>query len=70
MAKSSSIPVEIALRVLWAMRGAYITSCFTPTMQQYDWGKLGKEIKVAQFAAASVPEFTVDNAKPYAEVSH
>ena len=40
-----------------------------PTIQQYDWGRVGKESKVAQFAAASgVPEFTVDDAKPYAEV--
>ena len=42
-----------------------------PTIQQYDWGRLGKESKVAQFAgAAGVPDFTVDDAKPYAEVSH
>lgn len=42
-----------------------------PTIQQYDWGRIGNESKVAQFAAASgVPEFTVDDAQPYAEVSH
>jgi mannose-6-phosphate isomerase len=41
-----------------------------PTTQQYDWGKIGREAKVAQFAEASkLPGFTVDEVKPYAEVS-
>ncbi|TEB22224.1 mannos-6-phosphate isomerase [Coprinellus micaceus] len=40
-----------------------------PTTQQYDWGKIGREAKVAQFAEASkLPGFTVDEVKPYAEL--
>ena len=40
-----------------------------PTTQQYDWGKIGLESKVAQFAAASkIPGFTLDEDAPYAEV--
>ncbi|KAJ2926473.1 hypothetical protein H1R20_g10625, partial [Candolleomyces eurysporus] len=40
-----------------------------PTTQQYDWGKLGRQAKVAQFAEASqVPGFAVDEEKPYAEL--
>jgi mannose-6-phosphate isomerase len=40
-----------------------------PTTQQYDWGKIGKNAKVAQFAAASsLPGFSVDESLPYAEV--
>ncbi|KAF8347487.1 mannose-6-phosphate isomerase [Amanita rubescens] len=39
-----------------------------PTIQQYDWGKLGKKSKVSQFAESSVPGFTLDDAKPYAEL--
>ncbi|KIO27751.1 hypothetical protein M407DRAFT_23054 [Tulasnella calospora MUT 4182] len=35
--------------------------------QCYDWGKLGLDSKVAQFAQCS-PEFTVNEAKPYAEL--
>lgn len=41
----------------------------TPTAQQYEWGKVGRSSKVAQFAAASkVPDFALDENSPYAEV--
>jgi mannose-6-phosphate isomerase len=41
-----------------------------PTTQQYDWGKTGSSSKVAQFASKSkVPNFTLDENTPYAEVS-
>jgi len=40
-----------------------------PTVQQYDWGKLGTSSKVAIFAqSAGIAEFHVDESKPYAEV--
>ena len=40
-----------------------------PTVQQYDWGKLGSSSKVAVFAqSAGLSNFHVDEAKPYAEV--
>jgi hypothetical protein len=40
-----------------------------PTVQQYDWGKLGTSSKVAVFAqSAGIPDFYVDESKPYAEV--
>jgi mannose-6-phosphate isomerase len=40
-----------------------------PTVQQYDWGKLGTSSKVAVFAqSAGIPDFHVDESKPYAEV--
>ncbi|KAF9575641.1 Mannose-6-phosphate isomerase [Mortierella alpina] len=35
--------------------------------QSYDWGKVGSSSKAAQFAASS-PEFTVDETRPYAEL--
>ncbi len=35
--------------------------------QTYDWGKLGLDSKVAQFAQCS-PDFQVDPTKPYAEL--
>ncbi|KAH9986807.1 mannose-6-phosphate isomerase [Russula vinacea] len=39
-----------------------------PTVQQYDWGKLGTSSKVAVFAqSAGIPDFHVDEIKPYAE---
>jgi hypothetical protein len=42
-----------------------------PTTQQYDWGKLGSNSKVAQFAAASsLPAFSVNESLPYAEVRY
>lgn len=37
-------------------------------VQSYDWGKVGSSSKVAKFAASS-PGFTVDENRPYAEVS-
>lgn len=41
----------------------------TPTVQQYDWGKLGSSSKVAAFAqSAGLSEFLVDETKPYAEL--
>jgi len=41
----------------------------TPTVQQYDWGKLGPSSKVAVFAqSAGLSDFRVDETKPYAEV--
>ncbi|KAH9479108.1 Mannose-6-phosphate isomerase [Psilocybe cubensis] len=40
-----------------------------PTTQQYDWGKIGKDSKVAQFASASqIPGFAIDEGSPYAEL--
>jgi mannose-6-phosphate isomerase len=40
-----------------------------PTVQQYDWGKLGTSSKVAVFARFSgLADFHVDESKPYAEV--
>ncbi|KAH8999542.1 mannose-6-phosphate isomerase, partial [Lactarius akahatsu] len=41
----------------------------TPTVQQYDWGKLGSASKVAVFAqSAGLSDFRVDETKPYAEL--
>ncbi|KAJ7594993.1 mannose-6-phosphate isomerase [Mycena floridula] len=40
----------------------------TPTTQQYDWGKIGSNSKVAQLASASrIPGFVLES-KPYAEL--
>ncbi|KAI0302924.1 mannose-6-phosphate isomerase [Russula brevipes] len=40
-----------------------------PTVQQYDWGKVGTSSKVAVFAqSAGISEFSVDESKPYAEL--
>ncbi|KAN0124351.1 mannose-6-phosphate isomerase [Russula decolorans] len=40
-----------------------------PTVQQYDWGKLGTSSKVAVFAqSAGISDFHVDESKPYAEL--
>ena len=40
-----------------------------PTVQQYDWGKLGSSSKVAVYAqSAGLSDFRVDETKPYAEV--
>jgi mannose-6-phosphate isomerase len=42
-----------------------------PTTQQYDWGKIGSNAKVALFAAASsLPGFSVNESLPYAEVCY
>jgi len=40
-----------------------------PTVQQYDWGKIGSSSKVAVYAqSAGISDFQVDESKPYAEV--
>jgi mannose-6-phosphate isomerase len=41
----------------------------SPTVQKYDWGKIGSQSKVAQLAKAGNPEsFQLDDNAPYAEV--
>lgn len=53
----SSHAVEAVLRI-------------SPTLQQYDWGKIGSQSKVAQLAAgADIPGFVLDTSAPYAEAS-
>eukprot|EP00035_Acanthoeca_spectabilis_P023193 m.448212 g.448212 ORF g.448212 m.448212 type:complete len:419 (-) comp19630_c0_seq1:90-1346(-) len=37
-------------------------------VQQYDWGKVGKDSTVAQFAASGDASFKLDEASPYAEL--
>ncbi|KAJ2947417.1 hypothetical protein O0L34_g17196 [Tuta absoluta] len=37
-------------------------------VQNYDWGKLGKESIVAKLIASAYPEETIDECKPYAEL--
>jgi len=39
-----------------------------PTIQQYDWGKIGKKSKVACLAASGLPGFQLEEQAPYAEV--
>ncbi|KAF8134625.1 RmlC-like cupin domain-containing protein [Boletus edulis] len=40
-----------------------------PTLQKYDWGKVGNQSKVAQLAAgADIPGFVLDNSARYAEL--
>jgi len=40
-----------------------------PTVQQYDWGKIGTSSKVAVYAqSAGISDFHVDESKPYAEL--
>jgi hypothetical protein len=40
-----------------------------PTIQNYDWGKKGKDSKVAEFASgAGIRGFTLNQSVPYAEV--
>ena len=63
-----------------SIRHAYQFSCsqtltmatvfkIIPTVQQYDWGKIGNTSKVAQFATSSkLPAFEIDEKAPYAEV--
>ncbi|KAF8508669.1 mannos-6-phosphate isomerase [Hysterangium stoloniferum] len=36
--------------------------------QSYDWGKLGRDSKAAQYALGGIPGFQVDENKPYAEL--
>jgi mannose-6-phosphate isomerase len=41
----------------------------TPTIQNYDWGKIGASSKVAQLASASkITGFSLADGKHYAEV--
>jgi mannose-6-phosphate isomerase len=41
----------------------------TPTVQSYEWGKIGRQSKVAQLAeAGKAADLTVEDHKPYAEV--
>jgi hypothetical protein len=41
-----------------------------PTVQNYDWGKKGKDSKVAEFTSgAGIHGFTLNPSVPYAEVS-
>ncbi|KAF9227292.1 mannose-6-phosphate isomerase [Gyrodon lividus] len=40
-----------------------------PTLQKYDWGKIGNDSTVAQLAAgADIPGFVLDKSTPYAEL--
>lgn len=39
-----------------------------PGIQSYDWGKKGSSSLAAQLAEESVPDFILDENKPYAEV--
>jgi len=39
-----------------------------PTIQQYDWGKVGKKSKVAFLATSGLPGFKLEEQAPYAEV--
>ncbi|KAG1753004.1 mannose-6-phosphate isomerase [Suillus lakei] len=40
-----------------------------PTIQNYDWGKMGKDSKVAEFASgAGIRGFTLNQSVPYAEL--
>ncbi|KAH7888635.1 mannose-6-phosphate isomerase [Phlebopus sp. FC_14] len=42
-----------------------------PTIQNYDWGKVGKHSKVAQFASnAHIPGFNLDDSACYAEATY
>lgn len=38
-------------------------------IKSYQWGKIGSESKVAQFAKAGAQEFTIEEGNTYAEVS-
>lgn len=40
-----------------------------PTLQKYDWGKIGSQSKVAQLAAGGDISFVLDNSATYAEAS-
>lgn len=37
-------------------------------VQNYDWGKLGKDSEVAQLIVANNPDYEIDENKPYAEL--
>jgi Phosphomannose isomerase type I, catalytic domain len=36
--------------------------------QSYDWGRVGLDSKAARYALHSIPEFKLEESKPYAEV--
>lgn len=36
--------------------------------QSYDWGRVGLDSKAAQYALNSIPDFKLEETKPYAEV--
>jgi mannose-6-phosphate isomerase len=38
-------------------------------VNSYDWGKIGKESAAAKFGAATPSDFSIQDEKPYAEVS-
>lgn len=38
------------------------------TVQQYAWGKLGKDSEVALLSCGGDPDFMIDNTMPYAEL--
>jgi hypothetical protein len=39
-------------------------------IQEYDWGKIGKDSMVASLKASADPTFTLDPMRKYAEVSN
>lgn len=39
-----------------------------PGLQSYAWGKKGSSSLAAQLGTTSIPDFTIDDEKPYAEV--
>jgi len=39
-----------------------------PTIQQYNWGKIGKKSKIAFLATSGLPGFKLEEQAPYAEV--
>lgn len=36
--------------------------------QSYDWGRVGPDSKAAHYALSSIPDFKLEETKPYAEV--
>jgi hypothetical protein len=40
-----------------------------PGVQSYAWGKKGSSSLAAQLGERSIPDFSIDDEKPYAEVS-
>jgi mannose-6-phosphate isomerase len=47
-----------------------LTPVFTivPTIQHYDWGKVGLASKVAKLVSSDTPHFDLKESTPYAEV--
>lgn len=39
-----------------------------PGLQSYAWGKKGSSSLAAQLGEKSIPDFSIDDEKPYAEV--